>query len=137
MAQVTQPTPARRIHDRTNKILSITEGKVIFIRHTDADGAESITMAYLIGEANYARTGEQENRMLGIWANANMKQLQDNLRLVTVAQAKDIIAVLEEKGIVKEGKVVSVAEAAQSTLPDVSGAFDDLDDKPAADDKKG
>lgn len=134
MAQVTEPKPARRIHDRTNKILSIVEGKVVFIKHTDGEGAESITMAYIFGEANYARPGEPIDKMLGIWAGANMKTLQDNLRLVTKSQAKDIIQVLEEKGIVKNGQLASVAENT-APLPDVSGAFEDLDasDKPAAD----
>lgn len=130
MAQVTEPKPARRIHDRTNKILSIVEGKVVFIKHTDSEGAESITMAYIFGEANYSRPGEPPDKMLGIWASANMKTLQDNLRLVSRSQAKDIISVLEEKGIVKNGQL-AVAEGAVPQLPDVSGVFEDLDKEDA------
>lgn len=127
MAQVTQPTPAKKIHDRGNKILSVVEAKPVFIRHTDGDGAESITLAYIFGEADYGKGGKPEDRLPGIWAVANMKQLQENMRLVTRGQAMDIMAVCEEKGIMKGGKLSSVVEEPQP--PDVSGSFDELADE--------
>lgn len=123
MAQVQGPTPAKRIHDKTNKILAVTEVKMVMIRHSGPDGAESLTLAYIIGEANYGAIGAPEERMLGIWTAANMKQLQENLRLVSKDQAKNIISALEEKGIVSEGRVVG---STTPQLPDLSNEFDDV-----------
>lgn len=121
MAQVQGPTPAKRIHDETNKILAISEVRTIMIRHTNKEGVESLTMAYVFGEANYGPVGKEE-RMLGIWITASGNQLRDGLRLASKNQAKNIISILEEKGFIVDGKL---STPAAPPLPDVSGAFDD------------
>lgn len=135
MAQVQGPTPAKRMHDKASKIISITEAKIFYVRHSDADGAESITRIEVFGEADYGKSGRPEDRLMGIWANANLRQIQENLRLVTKQQAAEIIAAMEEKGYVREGKLAASSAGPSETLPDVGGAFEDLDGKGDAEDR--
>lgn len=129
MAEVQGPTPARRIHDKANKILSCTEARVFYIRHTDGDGAESITRVEVFGEADYGKSGVAEDRLPGIWATANLRQIRENLRLVTKPQALDILAALEERGFAVNGKMVSSALGG-APLPDVSNVFEDVHKDP-------
>ena len=129
MAQVTGPTPAARLHDGGARIISAVEVKTIMVKYVDPDGKEQMAEIEIFGDADYGKQGRPEDRLLGIWLRKNMTQLQEELRLVPKEQAKQIIAMLEEKGIVREGKVASAANAAQLTLPDVSAVFEDLEHK--------
>jgi hypothetical protein len=133
MASVSSPTPAGRYHEgRANRILSIAKVETLMVRYADPDGKESIVQVQAFGEADYGKGGKPEERMLGIWIVANLKQLQDNLKMAPMEQAKDIIAAMESKGLVREGKLMGGTVTAVE-LPDVSAVFENLEEeKPAA-----
>lgn len=133
MASVSNPTPAGRYHEgRSNRILSITEPKPLMVRYAGPDGKEAIVLALAFGETDYGKGDRPEDKMLGIWVIANLEQLQSLLKLAPKEQAKDIIAAMEAKGLVREGKIQAVTASAPE-LPDVSGVFANLEEeKPAA-----
>lgn len=130
MAQVTDPKPAARFHDGPARILSAVKVEPFMIKHVTEDGRESMVLVWVFGEADYGKQGRSEDRMPGVWAVANMTQLQEQLRLVPREQARQVLATLEEKGYYRDGKPVIPASAAAS-LPDVSSVFENLDTKPA------
>ncbi len=126
MAQVNGPTPAGVYHDgRGGQLLSCTKAEPFLFRYVDPDGKESIALFYVFGEADYGKQNKPEDRMLGIWLVAGFKELNEKMKQVTKQQAISMIAMLEEKGYVHEGKLV-VAAPGPVELPDVSGVFDDL-----------
>lgn len=129
MASVTSPNPAPRYFEgQGNKILSITEVKTIMVRYTDPDGKESLAQVQVFGEADYGKSGKPEDRMLGVWVVANLAQLQNQLRQAPKDTAKAIIAAMEDKGYVRDGKLVSSDSAGAVALPDVGGVFEGLEE---------
>lgn len=128
MAQVIGPTPAARVHDGGFRILSATEVKTMLVRYVDPEGKEAIVEVCIAGEANYNPPNQPEDRFLGIWRSRSMQQLQEELQLLPKAQARLVIAALEERGFVREGKLVAAAQEA-APLPDVSAVFEDAEDK--------
>lgn len=130
MAQVTTPNPAARYFDgQGNKILSITKVETFMVRYVDPEGKESLAQIQTFGEADYGKSGRPEDRMLGIWVVANMAQLQAQLRQAPKESAKALIALMEEKGYVREGKLVSLPMGPVD-LPNVEGIFDNLEEEP-------
>lgn len=129
MASVTSPNPAARYFDgQGNKILSITEVKTIMVRYTDPDGKESLAQIQVFGEADYGKSGKPEDRMLGVWVIANLQQLQNQLRQAPKDIAKNIIAAMEAKGYVRDGKLVNGDSVGTVALPDVGGVFEGLEE---------
>lgn len=129
MASVTGPTPASRYHDgQGNKILSIARVETIMVRYVDPDGKESMAQIQVFGEADYGKSGSPDDRMPGVWVIANLAQLQEKLRLAPREQAKAILASMEEKGLIRDGKLISAEALASASLPDVSAAFEELEE---------
>lgn len=130
MATVTEPNPAAIYHDgKGNRILSLTPVQTIMVRYTDPDSKEAIALCYVFGEADYGKAGRAEDRMTGVWLGANLSQLQNQLRLVSKGQAVSILAMMEEKGLVREGRLVATLPTPVE-LPDVGHVFEDLGKEP-------
>lgn len=132
MAAVSTPNPAATFHEgRANKIISVAPIETVMVRYTDPDGKESMALCYVFGEAEYkglkdAVDPRKPRRMAGVWIGANLQQLQSQLRLAPGDQALSIINMLEEKGVLKDGKVVGTGQvlAAVAEPPkDFSDAF--------------
>ncbi len=128
MAQVSGPNPASQyVEGQGGKVLAITEIKHYMVKYTGSDGKVSMAEVQVFGEADYGKSGKPEDRMLGIWVLANLEQLQNQLRQAPKDMARLIIASLEEKGYVRDGKLVGGDSAASTNLPDVSGVFEELE----------
>lgn len=125
MASVTSPTPAARYHDRGSRVLSVTRADHIMIRYSDPDGKESMALAMIFGEVDYGTQGKPEDRLPGIWIVAGADELRDKLRRSSKAQAQEILAMLEERGLYHNGK--PVAPGAPAPLPDVSAVFSEVE----------
>lgn len=125
MASVLSPNPVARYPEggKPNKILSIAPVQAVMVRYVDADGKESVVLCYVFGEADYKEL--KNRRMTGVWTVANLAQLQGTMRLATGHAAVGILAAMEEKGLLRDGKVVAGA-APTVDLPDVSDVFSDL-----------
>lgn len=131
MASVSTPNPAGVFHEgRGNRILSVAPIETVMVRYSDPDGKESMALCYVFGEAEYKGLKDladprKPRRMAGVWIGANLQQLQNQLRLASGDQALAIINMLEEKGVLREGRVLGTAQVAPvAPPPDFSDAFD-------------
>jgi hypothetical protein len=134
MASVTNPNPVANYPEgRPNRVLSIAPVQAVMVRYVDPDGKESVVLCYVFGEADYKELKDPSNpkkprRMAGVWTVANLQQLQATMKLASGHAALSIIQAMEEKGLLREGKVVGGTPATVE-LPDVSSVFEDLDKK--------
>lgn len=126
MAQVSSPNPSATYHEgKGNQIISLTEVKHVMVKYTDPDGKESMALCAVFGETPYGKNGG--DKMVGVWVLANLQQLQAQLRLAPKEIARKAIAMMEEKGILREGRVASADSAPAPELPDLSDVFANLD----------
>ncbi len=131
MASASTPNPAGVYHEgRGNRILSVAPIETVMVRYADPDGKESMALCYVFGEAEYKGLKDltdprKPRRMAGVWIGANLQQLQNQLRLASGDQALAIINMLEEKGVLREGRVLGTAQVApQAPPPDFGDVFD-------------
>lgn len=123
MAQVSSPKPAAQYHEQPNRIISITEAKQIMVRYASPTGEEKMVLVLAFGETIYGK-GANAVRMPGLWVLANDSQLSEQLRKVPLDQAKQLVALMEERGMLVGGKIAS-SGTPSVTLPDVSSIFED------------
>lgn len=136
MASVSGPNPTARYPEgaKPNKILSIAPIQMVMVRYVDPDGKESMVLCYVFGEAEYKEL--KNKRMAGVWTVANLQELQSKMKLARGDAATQILAQMEEKGLLRDGKVATSAPA-QVELPDVSDIFSDLGDGEKKDETSG
>jgi len=137
MAQVQDPTRVGHYPEgRPNRIISITPAQHVMVRYVNPDGKETMALIMAFGEANYGKGGQGGPVLPGIFILANEQQLGAQLRLAPIDHAKSIIAAMEEKGLIVDGKLAGSTPAALPQLPDVSDVFK-LDGEEEKADKKG
>jgi hypothetical protein len=133
MAQVQDPTRVGHYPEgRANRIISITPAQHVMVRYVNPDGRETMALILAFGEANYGKGGQGGPVLPGIFILANESQLGAQLRLAPIDHAKSIIAAMEDKGLIVDGKLQGSTPVAAPALPDVSGVFGEIDDEDKA-----
>lgn len=138
MAQVQDPTRVGHYPEgRANRIISLTPAQHVMVRYVNPDGRETMALIMAFGEANYGKGGQGGPVLPGIFVLANEQQLGAQLRLAPIDHAKAIIAAMEEKGLIADGKLVNTTSAPAQPLPDVSDVFKALGDGEEKPEKEG
>lgn len=130
MAEVSTPNPAAHYPEgrRPNTIISLTPVTSVMVRYVDPEGKEQMVFCYVFGEAEYSGLKDPQNpkkprRMPGVWIAANTAQLGAQLRLAHGPQALQIIDMMEDKGLIREGRVLGGSAPVAAVLPDFSDVF--------------